>query len=120
MTKVGDQFAQNLTYQLLLSGTIGKQIAIGLTLICEIILLLTNLLLVFFKTNTMSSKVRKGNLRIGLIACFCSISLLILMLSTNYKFVKYLYPIAILTVLFFGLIKLRMIIRYWRDKSGKK
>jgi CubicO group peptidase (beta-lactamase class C family) len=118
-SKAGDQFALNLTYNLLLSGTIKKQIAIGLVLLFATILLITNLILVFFKKSTMH-KIRKTNFGIGLIAFFCCISSLILMLTTNYEIVTYLYPIGVLIVLFLGFKTFRMIIKKWRKNNGKK
>ena len=116
-SKAGDQFALNLTYNLLLSGTIGKQIAIVLTLVFATLLLFTNLILVFLKKSTMH-KIRKTNFGIGSIAFFCCISSLILMLTTNHEIVNYLYPIGVLIVLFLGFKTFRMIIRKW-ENNGK-
>ena len=118
-SKAGDQLALNLTYNLLLSGTIGKRITIGLALLFATILLISNLILVFFKKSTML-KMRKANLRIGLIVYLCIITSLILMLTINYGIVTYLYPLAILTVLFLGFKVFSLIIKHWREYNGKK
>ncbi len=118
-SKAGDQFALNLTYNLLLSGTIKKQIAIGLSLLFATILLILNLILVFFNKSTML-KIRKSNLGIGLIVCFCIIVSLILMLSANYGIVTYSYLLTILIVLFLGLKTFVLIIEHWRKCNGKK
>ncbi|WP_340200920.1 serine hydrolase domain-containing protein [Ascidiimonas sp. W6] len=118
-SRLGDQFAQNLTYNLLLSGTIGKQIAIGLVLVFAILLLITNLIFVLFKKSPLY-KIKKINFRIGLIAFFCSTSSLILMLTINYRIAKYLYLLAMLTVLLLGFKTLRMIVKYWREENNKK
>lgn len=118
-SKAGDQFALNLTYNLLLSGSIGKQIAIGLALLFALLLLITNLILVLFKKSTMN-KIRKTNFGIGLIAFFCCMSSLILMLTTNYGIVKHLYLLAMLIVLFLGFKTLRMIVKYWSENNSKK
>jgi len=118
-SKAGDQFALNLTYNLLLSGTIGKQIAIGLTLLFSFILLLSSIILMFFKKSTMH-KIRKVNFGIGLIAFFSCISSLVLMLTTNYGIVTYIYSFGILIVLLLGFKTFRMIIKHWRENNGKK
>ena len=118
-SKAGDQFALNLTYNLMLSGTIGKQIAIGLTLLLSVILLITNLVLVLFKKST-TLKIRKANFGIGLLVCISIITSLILMLTKYYIIVTYLYPLAILTVLFLGFKVFSLIIKHWREYNGKK
>ena len=118
-SRLGDQFAQNLTYKLLLSGTVGKQIAIGLTLVFATLLLITNLIFALFKESPLS-KIRKVNFRIGLMAFFFCIASLILMLTTNYGIVKYLYLLAMLIVLLLGFKTLRMIVKYWSEKNNKK
>lgn len=118
-SRLADQFAQNLTYKLLLSGTVGKQIAIGLTLIFGIILLFGNLILVFFKKSPIV-KIRKRNLGTGLMTCLSVVSLLILMLTTNYGMVTYLFPLAMLIVLLLGFKTLSMIGKYWRSNDSEK
>lgn len=118
-SRLGDQFAQNLTYKLLLSGTIGKQIAIGLTLVFALLLLIINLIFVLFKKSTRNM-IRKTNFRIGLITFFCCMSSLILMLTTNYGIVKYLYLLAIFIVLILGFKTLRMIVKHWSENKSKK
>ncbi len=118
-SKLGDQLSKNLTYKLLLSGTIGKQIAIGLTLVFALLLLITNLILILFKKST-KNMVRTTNFKIGLIAFFCCISSLILMLSTNYGIVKYLYLLAMFIVLILGFKTLRMVVKHWSENKSKK
>lgn len=118
-SKAGDQLALNLTYKLLLSGSIKKQIAIGLALFFASLLLIINLILVLFKKST-KNMIRKTNFRIGLIAFFCCISSLILMLTTNYGIVKYLYLLAILIVLLLSFKILRMIVKHWSENKSKK
>ena len=118
-SKAGDQFALNLTYNLLLSGSIGKQIAIVLASLFALLLLITNLFLVLFKKST-TNKIRRTNLGIGLVAFFCCLSSLILMLTTNYGIVKYLYLLTMLIVLFLGFKTLKMIAKQWSDHNSKK
>lgn len=97
----------------------GKQIAIGLALFFASLLLIINLILVLFKKST-KNMIRKANFRIGLIAFFCCISSLILMLTTNYGIVKYLYLLAILIILFLSFKILRMIVKHWSENKSKK
>ncbi len=118
-SKAGDQFTLNLTYNLLLSGTIRKQIAIGLALLLSKILLILNLIFVFFRKSTIL-KIRTSNLGIGLTVCLFIISSLILMLTTNYGIVTYLYPIAFLTIIILSFKTFRLIIKHWRDNKVNK
>ncbi|WP_298902222.1 serine hydrolase [uncultured Psychroserpens sp.] len=118
-SKAGDQFALNLTYNLLLSGTIGKQIAIGLTLFFSTILLITNLILVFLKKSKML-KIRQSNLGIGLIVCMFIVISLIFMLTVNYGVIIYLYPLTVLLALFLSFRIFNSIIKHWRENKGRK
>lgn len=118
-SKAGDQLALNLTYNLLLSGSVGKQVAIGLALLFAVFLLIPNLILILFKKSTMH-KIRKLNSGIGLIAFSCCVLSLILMLTTKYGIVKYLYLLAILIVLLLSFKTLRIIVKYWNEANSKK
>lgn len=118
-SKAGDQFALNLTYNWLLSGSVGKQIAIALTLLFGLLLLVINTILIPFK-GTANVWIRKRNLWIGFLVSVGTIISLLLMLTANYGIVHYLY----LLLLIFGLFLIGKVIigiaRQWRENNGNK
>jgi len=119
-SRLGDPLAQNLTYRLLLTGTVGKIIAIGLALICGIILLLGNLVLLFFKTNPIASHIRKGNLGIGLLVSAGIIISLLFMLTTHYGTAKYVYLLGLVIGLGVSVKALGRIVRQWKGNDMRK
>lgn len=118
-SKAGDQLTLNLIYKLLLSGSIEKQIAIGLTLVFSVVLLIMNLILVLFKKSIFNT-IRKANFRIGLITFCCVVASIILMLTTNYGIVKYIYLIALLLMLLLGYRNMKLIVSQWNEENSKK
>lgn len=118
-SKAGDQFALNITYNLLLIGTKRKQITIALTLLFAIALLLLNLALLFSKKSIMTN-IRKHNLRIGILVLGGTIISLGLMLTINSKSIIYLNLIGFLVIILLIYKSLRWLLKIWKQNKIKK
>lgn len=118
-SKAGDQFALNLTYNWLLGGSVGKQTAIGLTLLLGLCLLLVNLVLLLLKKSA-DVAIRKRSTSIGLLASVGTLISLLLMLTAYYGIVRYLYLLLLIFGLFLiGKVTIR-IARQWQENNGNK
>ena len=117
-SRLGDQFAQNLTYRLLLSGSVPKLAAIVLCTLFAALLLITNLILVFFKSRRRV--IRGANLRIGLLAFSSCLLSLVLMLLGHSGIVNYLYGIGLLLTVYWGWNVLRKIQLNWREERSAR
>ena len=120
-SKFGDAFGQELIYGLLMTGwTTEKQIAMGFAITLSVILLLINLVLIFFK-NSENIRIRRNNLKIGVLVCLGVIASLFLMLVTNIGSGIYvIYLILLLATIILSLKSLRMINAFWKEKRVKK
>ena len=115
-SRLGDQFAQNLTYRLLLSGSVPKLTAIVLCTLFAALLLITNLILVFFRSSRRD--IRGANLRIGLFTLGCCLLSLVLMLTGYSGIVNYLYGFGVLLTVYWGWNVLGRIRSNWREESS--
>tara|TARA_R110001583_G_C5606193_1_gene404934 strand:- start:49 stop:1515 length:1467 start_codon:yes stop_codon:yes gene_type:complete len=120
-SKFGDAFGQELIYGLLMTGwTTEKQIAMAFAITLSVIFLLINLVLIFFK-NSENIRIRRNNLKIGVLVCLGVIASLFLMLVTNIGSGIYvIYLILLLATIILSLKSLRMINAFWKEKRVKK
>ncbi|SFR36898.1 CubicO group peptidase, beta-lactamase class C family [Robiginitalea myxolifaciens] len=118
-SKAGDQFALNLTYNWLLSGSVAKQIAIGLTLLFGLCIFLVNLVLLPLKKSG-NAAIRKRNLGIGLLTSAGTITSLLLMITVYYGLVRYLYFLLLMCGLFLISKATIRIARHWRENNSSK
>lgn len=118
-SKFGDPFTLAIIYDLLINGwSTEKQIAIGFALMLSLILLIINLLLVFFKKSVIS-KVRNINLGISVLACMGIISTLITMIVTMIDTSIIYVIIGIITTVTIGIciISLKNAYNLWENKG---
>ncbi|MGV6831408.1 MAG: serine hydrolase domain-containing protein [bacterium] len=118
-SKAGDQLALNLSYKLLLAGSIKKQIAIGLALVCSLILLITNLVLRLVQKSTIDS-IRNRNLFSGFVVTVGILACLLLMLTVYQVMATYIYILILLIVMIFSSKTLRIIRASWKALQTNK
>ena len=119
-SRVGEAFAQQLTYKLLLSGTNNKVIAIVLAFVSGLLLVLINLYLLLFRSRPAASGFRKTNLYIGFLCSSYVLALILLMLSLSYGMVKYLYPLGLFLLLCVLGISFNQMKKYRETQDDKK
>lgn len=121
-SKFGDPFTLAVIYDLLISGwSKGKQIALGLALILSVLILVINLVLLFFKESVLLV-LRKTNIYISLLVCFGIIATLIFMLvtSVNINLIYLIFGILFLTTIAFGIKSFRNTVNFWKTNIGSR
>ncbi|WP_374960294.1 hypothetical protein, partial [Gilvibacter sp.] len=119
-SRVGEAFARQLTYKLLLSGTNNKVIAIVLAFVSGLLIVLINLYLLLFRSRPAASGFRKTNLYIGFLCSSYVLALILLMLSLSYGMVKYLYPLGLFLLLCALGISFNQMKKYRETQDDKK